>query len=99
MGRTHCFFHQNDSVTLTSEGYGTYPTQPLTEKSICVLPELQKIDVKGCAGICSDYVMAWDINGNKLKLENIVTDRCQKVLDKAGRVVDGISHGRGGIKR
>lgn len=31
---------------------------------------------------------------NKLKLENIVTDRCQKVLDKAGRVVDGISHGR-----
>ena len=53
----HCFFHQNDSVTLTSKGYiWTYPTQTLTEKSICVLPELQKIDTKGCAGICSDYI-------------------------------------------
>jgi hypothetical protein len=49
----HCFFHQNDNVTLTSEGYiWTYPTQPLTEKSICVMPELQSIDfsVSGCVG-------------------------------------------------
>ena len=54
----HCFFHQNDSVTLTSKGYmWTYPTQPLTENSICVLPELQKIDTKGCAGICSDFII------------------------------------------
>ena len=30
----------------------------------------------------------------RIKLDNIVTDKCQKVLDKAGRVVDGISHGR-----
>jgi len=55
--KAHCFFHQNDPVTLTSKGYmWTYPTHPLTENSICVLPELQKIDVKGCAGICSDYI-------------------------------------------
>ena len=53
----HCFFHQNDNVTLTSEGYlWTNPTHQLTEKSICVLPELQTIDIEGCAGICSDYV-------------------------------------------
>lgn len=56
----HCFFHQNDNVTLTSQGYlWTYPTHQLTEKSICVLPELQTIDIKGCAGICSDYVVRY----------------------------------------
>ena len=56
----HCFFHQNDNVTLTSQQYiWTYPTQPLTEKSICVLPELQTIDVDGCAGICSDYIVRY----------------------------------------
>lgn len=53
----HCFFHQNDNVTLTSKGYlWTNPTHQLTEKSICVLPELQSISIDGCAGICSDYV-------------------------------------------
>ena len=53
----HCFFHQNDNVTLTSKGYlWTNPTHQLTEKSICVLPELQSINIDGCAGICSDYV-------------------------------------------
>ncbi len=56
----HCFFHQNDNVTLTSQRYlWTYPTHQLTEKSICVLPELQTIDIKGCAGICSDYVVRY----------------------------------------
>jgi hypothetical protein len=53
----HCFFHQNDNVTLTSEGYiWTYPTHKLTPKSICVLPELQVVDLTSCAGVCSDYV-------------------------------------------
>ena len=57
----HCFFHQNDSVTLTSKGYiWTYPTQPLTEKSICVLPELQTISTVGCAGVCSDYIEKYE---------------------------------------
>ena len=54
---THCFFHQNDPVTLTSKGYmWTYPTQPLTEKSICVKPEVQLIALKHSAGICSDVI-------------------------------------------
>ena len=58
----HCFFHQNDNVTLTSQQYiWTYPTQPLTEKSICVLPELQASwpVKKKCAGVCSDYVVRY----------------------------------------
>ena len=58
--KAHCFFHQNDNVTLTSKGYiWTNPTQTLTEKSICVLPELQKIDISNCAGICSDFVVRY----------------------------------------
>mgnify|MGYP000182262156 CR=1 FL=1 len=56
----HCFFHQNDPVTLTSKQYiWTYPTQQLTEKSICVLPELQAIEVSAflpSAGVCSDFI-------------------------------------------
>ncbi len=52
----HCFFHQDDDVTLTSKGYiWTYPNQQLTPKSIAVLPE-EKINVK-VAGICSDFIM------------------------------------------
>ena len=54
---THCFFHQNDPVTLTSKGYmWTYPPQPLTEKSICVKPEVQLIALKHSAVICSDVI-------------------------------------------
>ncbi len=53
----HCFFHQNDPVTLTSKGYiWTSPIQKLTDKSICVLPELQRTDTSLCAGICSDFI-------------------------------------------
>jgi hypothetical protein len=56
----HCFWHQEDDVTLTSKGYlWTYPNKELTENSICVLPEKQEIDIKKCAGICSDYIVRW----------------------------------------
>ena len=60
----HCFFHQNDPVTLTSKQYiWTYPTQQLTEKSICVLPELQAVEVSGflpSAGVCSDFIKRYE---------------------------------------
>ena len=55
-----CFWHEDDNHTLTSNGFiWTYPGLPLTNKSICVMPEMrakvyQKYD--NCAGICSDYV-------------------------------------------
>ena len=55
--KAHCFFHQNDNVTLTSKGFvWTSPTQQLTDKSICVLPELQRINTILCTGICSDFI-------------------------------------------
>ena len=53
-----CFWHQNDDVTLTSNGFiWTYPGKQLTVKSICVLPELNKVNKFNCAGICSDYIL------------------------------------------
>lgn len=55
----HCFWHQEDDVTLTSRGYlWTYPGKPLTgHKSIAVMPErVPGWDVSKAWGICSDHV-------------------------------------------
>jgi glycerophosphoryl diester phosphodiesterase len=54
------FWHQEDDFTLTSEGYiWTYPGQPLTKKSICVMPEwnydITEFNFQ-CYGVCSDFV-------------------------------------------
>ena len=47
----HCFWHQDDDVTLTSKGYmWTYPGKQLTEKSICVKPELSDKKLKKVMG-------------------------------------------------
>ena len=57
------FWHQEDYFTLTSNGYiWTYPGQPLTPKSISVLPEkndsnYEEILNLNCFGICSDFVL------------------------------------------
>ena len=58
LGRgVHCFWHQEDDVTLTSRGYiWTYPGKQLTAKSICVLPEKADYNNIKCAGICSDVI-------------------------------------------
>ena len=54
----HCFWHQEDDVTLTSKGYmWTYPGKKLTENSICVLPEKNNEFPKKCLGICSDFIV------------------------------------------
>ena len=54
----NCFWHQNDDVTLTSNGYlWTFPGKQLTKNSICVLPELNNIKEFNCAGICSDFIL------------------------------------------
>jgi len=56
--KIHCFFHQEDDVTLTSEGYmWTYTGKDLTKNSIAVLPD-KKPEVE-VAGICSDYIKEW----------------------------------------
>ena len=59
IGSTY-FWHQEDDVTITSNGFfWTYPGKKLTQNSICVLPEksgYKEIDLKLCAGICSDFI-------------------------------------------
>lgn len=54
------FWHQNDDISLTSNGFlWTYPSKKLTDKSIAVLPELYEynnIELKNCYGICSDFI-------------------------------------------
>ena len=58
--KIHCFWHQNDDVTLTSKGFiWTYPNRELTKKSICVLPELNSFDMTDCYGVCSDYIQQY----------------------------------------
>jgi hypothetical protein len=59
--KIHCFFHQNDDCTLTSNKFvWTFPGQKLTDNSICVMPERTNdsflTDKYICNGICSDYV-------------------------------------------
>jgi hypothetical protein len=54
----HCFFHQQDDVTLTSQGYiWTFPRKRLLPGSVCVMPEYgYDGDLSKCLGICSDIV-------------------------------------------
>ena len=55
---THCFIHDIDPATLTSDNHiWIYPGMELVPDSICVLPELgYNGEIKRCYGICSDYV-------------------------------------------
>lgn len=54
-----CFWHENDKFTITSNGIiWTFPGNMLTSRSICVMPETQKVnfeDIKNLYGICTDY--------------------------------------------
>ena len=53
--KIHCFWHQNDDFTLTSEGHiWTYPEKQVCEKSIIVQNKKQEIQYN-CLGICTDY--------------------------------------------
>jgi hypothetical protein len=61
----HCFWHQEDDVTLTSRNFiWTYPGKPLTENSIAVLPELNNDNSitmlpENIFGICSDFILEY----------------------------------------
>ena len=56
------FWHQEDNFTLTSSNYiWTYPGKELTQRSVCVMPELEDPTLQNvkdiyCYAICSDYV-------------------------------------------
>jgi len=54
------FWHQEDTVTLTSKAYiWAYPGNQPIERSIAVLPELKKDNISKCMGICSDYIIKY----------------------------------------
>lgn len=55
--KINCFWHQKDSVTLTSFGFlWAYPGNQPILNSIAVLPEIYNDDLSECIGICSDYI-------------------------------------------
>jgi len=59
------FWHQEDSYTLTSNlMIWTYPDQPLSNRSIAVMPENTEYtldQLKHCAGVCSDFIVNYRI--------------------------------------
>ena len=61
----HCFWHQKDDYTMTSQGYiWTYPGKKLVSNAICVMPERHGVkkshpSLKVCAGICSDVIKSY----------------------------------------
>jgi hypothetical protein len=53
----HCFWHQEDSCTLTSKNIlWSHPNVEPPRNSIAVLPEIKNQDTKNCYGLCSDYI-------------------------------------------
>ena len=56
----HCFWHQEDDYTLTSEGLmWTYPGKPVCKQSVIVCTseeETVRMSSKNILGICSDFV-------------------------------------------
>jgi hypothetical protein len=57
----HCFWHENDERTLTSNGFiWTYPGKETTSKSVIVCLEKElTFSNKNIFGICGDYVKVW----------------------------------------
>lgn len=51
------FWHQQDTVTLTSKKFiWAYPSKEPVKNSIAVMPEIYSNNLKDCIGLCSDYV-------------------------------------------
>ncbi len=51
------FWHEKDTVTLTSHGHiWAYPGKQPIKNSIAVLPEIYTESTFQCLGICSDYI-------------------------------------------
>jgi len=58
----HYFWHEEDTLTLTSKGYmWVYPGKQPIKNSIAVMPELFSDDVSKCVGVCSDYIESYRI--------------------------------------
>lgn len=53
----HFFWHENDTLTLTSKGIPwVYPGKQPVKDSIAVLPELNNDVTNICLGVCSDFI-------------------------------------------
>ena len=57
----HCFWHQEDDYTITSNGYiWAYPGKPVSNKYKTIIVDNNKPSFKyDCIGICSDYVQLY----------------------------------------
>ena len=52
----HCFFHDKDDYTLTSEGFiWAYPGKMGEKKTIAVMPD-DNFDISNFEGVCSDNI-------------------------------------------
>jgi hypothetical protein len=58
----HYFWHEQDTLTLTSKNYiWAYPGKQPIKRSIAVMPELFNDDISQCIGVCSDYVLKYKL--------------------------------------
>ena len=55
----HCFWHQEDTFTITNKGFiWQYPSDIIYDNSIFLFPENYKnVDCSGVLGICSDFII------------------------------------------
>jgi|694.fasta_scaffold45625_8 hypothetical protein len=57
IGGFNYFWHEEDTMTLTSHGYmWVYPGKQPVKNSIAVMPEIHNDDISECKGVCSDYI-------------------------------------------
>jgi alpha-glucosidase (family GH31 glycosyl hydrolase) len=64
----HCFWHDSDERTLTSQGYiWTYPNKETFTKSVIVVLEKELTLVNtNIFGVCGDYVASWKTSCSNL---------------------------------
>jgi hypothetical protein len=53
----HYFWHEEDTVTITSQGtIWAYPGKQPIKNSIAVMPEIYGDDISNCLGVCSNFI-------------------------------------------
>lgn len=63
--RYNYFWHQEDTITLTSHKYiWAYPGNQPIKNSIAVMPEINNDNISECIGICSDYIQNYKNENN-----------------------------------
>lgn len=63
----HYFWHEKDRVVLTSKKYvWAYPAMNYPTFSIAVLPEMYNSDITNCSGVCSDFILDYKENYDKI---------------------------------